>query len=169
MFRFVDMFWFIMCFGLFACFLCVCSRLLVCLLVYLFVYLAERPDATDAGGGAGQPGDRPGAHQEGSQRQPGRRGERTQRRSPLCVFIPSCVVARTPVGRLSAVSMVTLPSCVFPGLLVGSDLCSQRGSPGGGEGAAGEQRLHRAQRHGGRAMPHGKRSWSRCAVDVCLR
>lgn len=36
--------------------------------------LTERTDAAHAGGGAGQPGDPAGAHQERSQRQPGRRG-----------------------------------------------------------------------------------------------
>lgn len=53
------------------------SAQFVCLFVYSFVYAppTERSDAPDAGGGAGQPRDRPGAPQEGRQRQPGRRGE----------------------------------------------------------------------------------------------
>ena len=38
--------------------------------------LTERSDSSHAGSRAGQSGDRPGAHQERSQRQPGRRGER---------------------------------------------------------------------------------------------
>lgn len=54
---------------------------------------------------------------------------------------------------LAPVSMVTLSVCIL-GLLVGSDFCSQGGSRGGGEGAAGEQRLHRAQGYGG-----SKASW----------
>lgn len=70
---------------------------------FLFVCLwTERADSSHAGSRAGQPGDRPGAHQERSQRQPGRRGE------PLCSCASSAEVAR----RQTIQWLVSIVKCV---------------------------------------------------------
>lgn len=105
---------------------CVCCLFtcvfVCCLFTCVLLLFTERSDSSDAGRGAGQSGDRPGAHQERSQRQPGRRGEQIKRTlslisttvvsspSPL-LSEPLSLVARrqSSSGGLSVMAMLLLP------------------------------------------------------------